>query len=544
MGLKVGKRSNGTDSLNEFFVFGFEGLLNIDSLPHNLSDNDLSMALNVYGDVPGGVRMRRGMNLRNVAIGTSPILGLTRFFQQVVHGASVSPPTTKTLAQVGGTLWNYDTNTQIGSTGALGSTPKSWTVVRVYDPDNGSGATDSLVICTGSGGPYLYDGTTITTPSGWSAAAGAQWCTLSNGTLWFAGIPAQPTLLWQAQPQHPTLYGNSFVASYPITGLSSLGAGSQSGVVYGMTRGVGVTFGVNLYNLYNQEIPFHDGVTAGRTMIAVDGIVYFLGDTNIYKFDGQSITPVANKVRPWIVNDPTKQEFPMNGVRELSFSWYYDQFIYFAYDSGSLGYCQTYLVYHLTNGEWTVLSGPKLSCAALLNSPYVDSDPHQCIVGDATTGKVYDWDQYIAGTHNVADNGVPIQTLVLTKYFRLSGPGSMVSLKQVVPELFLDSVFAGNLQISLDYGLGSYPYQLSGTGSLNTTWNDFNWDEANWSGGSNLTFFTQAVDIDPSVNSIPEANSIAFGVATSDTNPPYTFCGVSGEFSPCPRRTPSMTGGF
>ena len=572
--MRVGKTNYGSPEPLEFQAFDFSGLLNIESLPQNLADNELTIATNVYGDVTGGLRMRRGMTAYHSKLSSTACQGITRFFQQVIAGTPQSTPVAYTLAQIGGTLWNAVTNTQIGSTNALGASAQPWSVAQVYDPDYSGGATDCLVICTGSGGPYLFNGTTISTPSGWSAASGARWCVVSNASLWFGGIPGSPNLLWQSQPQHPELYGNQFVASLPVTGLSSIGAGSQSGLVYSMTKGLGVTFGVNLYNYYHQEIPHVDGFY-GRTMVSVNGLVYMLGDTNIYVFDGQNIVPIGKKIRPWIINDPNHQEYPMNGARSLSFAWYYNQYIYFAYDSGNLGYCNTYLVYHIDKQGWTVLTGPNLSAACLLDAPIVDPTPHACIVADAQIGQVYNWDVFdgnginghqvtdlvASGGSAVAQN---ISTQVLTKFYRLTSPGTRATLKTVFPEYFIDVGFNGSVVVSYDYGtmnlatsnINSSLTNVSPTWAIGTS--DFVYTAdggtptARWAGSNPTSYLCAGIQADqfqPATNSsysfiVPQAYSFAFGCSTNDNNPPYVFAGVSGTFIPEPRIIPDPGGTF
>jgi hypothetical protein len=526
------KVSRGTNEPPVFELFDFNGLLNINALPQSIQDNQLNAALNVYGTVDGGVTMRRGMAKRGNLFGATAGRNVVRFFQQVVSGAPVNPARLFLLGQAdGGIMWNVDTGTQIGATGALGAAAKSWSTARIYDPAT-AGGTDILVICTGSGGPYLFDGTTISTPSTWAAfAGGARWCQVANGTLWFGGIPAQPTVLIQMAIGAPQTYQELYVASYPITGLSVLGAGSQSGLVFGMTRGLGVSFGVNSTTLYVQEIPHEDGVAAGRTMIAIGGVVYFLGRFNIYVFDGQNIVPIGDNVRPWIINDPIQQDYPMNGDRSLSFSWYYNDLIMFAYDSGGVGYCNTYLVWHLKQRGWTVYSGPKLSGATLLDAPG-DAFPTSCVTMDALTAQAYNWDVYNAtgpNGHGVDDAGQIIVTSVLSKYFRLAGAGTRARLLGVAPELFVEQ-FAGNIVLATDYGSASYTQALSAMSQGNAlVWDQGNWDQTVWGGNAFLTYAVQNFQVDD--NQVAKAFSFAFGIATNDQNPPYRFAGISGEFA-------------
>ena len=48
-----------------------------------------------------------------------------------------------------------------------------------------------------------------------------------------------------------------------------------------------------------QDMPFQDSVTAGRTMISDNGVVYFLGRNGVYSFDGMSVPKqISEKIEP------------------------------------------------------------------------------------------------------------------------------------------------------------------------------------------------------------------------------------------------------
>lgn len=525
--------SRGSRDPKGFECFGFSGLLNINAMPQTVGDNELTVALNVYGAVDGGLEMRRGMAVRGTQFSASPGKNVVRFYQQVVGATPLATPLKFLLGQSGGTMWNVDTHTQIGATNALGVLAQSWETAIIQRDPATAGGTDILVICTGDGGPYLFDGTNITSPSTWASfAPNAKYCQLSNGTLWFSGIPSQPNTIVQMAIGQPQVYQQQFTTSYPVTGLSVLGAGSQSGLFFGMTQGVGVTFGVNSVDAYYQEIPHEDGCAAARTCIAVNGLVYFLGNFNIYSFDGQNITPIGNKVRPWIVCDPQRSDFPMNGNRQLSFSWFENDFIYFAYDSGNVGYCNSYLVWHLNQQGWTLLNGPKLCGATLLNAPS-DPLPITCVVMDATKSQAYNWDVYNGtGTnnHGVDDAGQVIQTSILTKYFPLAGHGTRSRLTGVTPELFIES-FAGSVVCATDYGASNFTdiiEQLADNSVL--VWDESSWDSSTWGSGGGLQYFATPLQVDDQQGQVNLAYTFAFGITTNDTNPPYRFAGLSGEF--------------
>lgn len=527
--------SRGAKDPKGFECFGFAGLLNINAMPQTVGDDQLTIAQNVYGDTDGGLQMRRGMANRGTQFASTAGQGGVRFYQSVVAGAPVSPIRKFTFGQSGGTLWNIETDTQIGATNALGATAGPWETATIQRDPATAGGTDILVICTGSGGPYLFDGTTISVPSAWSAnAPSAKYCQLSNGTLWFSGIPSAPASIVQMAIGAPQVYQQTYTTSYPVTGLSVLGAGSQSGLFFGMTKGVGITFGVNSADAYYQEIPHEDGVASARSCIAVDGIVYFLGNFNIYTFDGQNIVPIGDNVRLWIICDPLRPDFPMNGNRQLSFSWFYNDFIYFAYDSGNVGYCNTYLVWHMKQKGWTMLTGPKLSAAFLMDAPG-DPLPIGCVVIDATKSQAYNWDVFNGtgiNSHDVDDAGQVIVSSILTKYFPLAGHGTRARISGIHSELFIES-FTGSIVCVTDYGSTNSAQLLSQVeDSSALVWDSSKWDESTWGEGGALQYVVapQQVSDEQSASGVNLAYTFAFGVTTSDTNPPYRFAGLSGEY--------------
>lgn len=512
-----------SQGLEDFAVYGFPGLLNIKSAPQEVADTDLTQAVNVYGSADGAVNMRRGMTTHGAQFSASPGLGMYRFFQQVLAGAPVAT-ISKTIAQVGGTMWNVDTGTQIGGTNALGANAQAWSVAPCFDPTATGGATDCLAICTGDGGPYLFNGTTITTPAVWSTSVpNARWCAVVNGVLWFAGVKAQPNLVWGSGINAPeTLpFYNEFTVSRPVTGLGVIGAGAQSALVVGMTKGLSVLSGVGPNTFFLQEIPSTDGVAAGRTMIAVDAIVYYLGNSAIYSFDGTTITPISTKVEPWILNDPIYPDFPMNGSRLTAWAYYYNRRVYFFYDSGQVGHPNTALVWDLNLQGWTIYTGPKLVAGCLLDAPG-DASPPLPLVLDAMKGQAYNFDVFNS-LSGVDDAGTTISATATTKYFKIGAAGTPKTLMRVYPEFFIATAFAGTFSAITDYGLSSSSVVVPLTQGA-ALWDVGLWDTALWSSGLQ-TFFKQRIDFNI------EGEAFAFSVSTIDTNPPWKFVGASGTIS-------------
>ena len=294
MGYKtLGKLQMGSTTPLEFAYFGCRGGLNVLDPPQLVGDDDLTIAkdgyLQVTGDGLGGFRMRNGMHL--ACSGSIPQAGMgivARFYQGVQSGAVVSPETVKLLEQINDELYSVSSTTYT-AIGSIGSGAKPMTTMRIQNPNDPhftGGLTDCTVICTGVGGPYVYDGTNLYVPTGWADASGAEWCAIVNGIPWFGGIPAYPNQIFGAgdgvTESMETLPGTrNFVFSAPVRGLCALGSGANAALIVGLNMGFGVLFGTGPTTFYLQEISFEDAVAAGRSMVSANGVVYFLGNNGV-----------------------------------------------------------------------------------------------------------------------------------------------------------------------------------------------------------------------------------------------------------------------
>jgi hypothetical protein len=218
---------------------------------------------------------------------------------------------------------------------------------------------------------------------------------LINGVLWFGGVPLQPNLVWGSAlggPENLPVY-NEFNLSKPVTGLGLIGDDVQGALVVGFNEGHSIISGVGPGNFFIQDIPSEDGVAAGRSMVTVAGVLYYIGNTAIYRYDGSVPTPISTKVEPWILNDPLYPDFPMNGTRSQSWAFFYNQKIYFVYDSGPSGSPNTALVWDIRRQGWTIYSPFKFYAACLMDAPG-DPDPPALVAIGATSGQVYNLDTY------------------------------------------------------------------------------------------------------------------------------------------------------
>jgi hypothetical protein len=532
-----GKLQKGNPSSFEFGFYGFRKGLNVKAAPQLIEDDELSIATNGYLRPDGAFQMRNGMNPYTTAT-TSYSICLARFFQLVRNGTNVG--VVKSLLGVdNGLLVSIPTSgaaTAIGSVG--GSSVIQATFQRFEDPNDpnfASGLTDVIAICTGVGGPYIYDGTNLYTPSGWSNAAGASWVAIVNGILWFGGIPAFPNQIFGsgdgiiASMESLPAYRN-FVFSSPVVGLCAQGTGATATLVVALNTGISVLYGTGPSTFFLQDVPWSDGVVSGRAMTSYGGVVYMLGHMAEYYFDAQTIPkPISKNVEPWILNDPFTPGYPMTGNQNLSWSAVYNNRLHIGYCSNSSA-PNTILCFDLDLGAWTVLTPtPGIASMILLDAPN-DPDPYVCIVGPSTSGPAYQWDYVAASTSIALDGSTPVLAQVQSKFFKLGVPGTNKALQRFYPEFLVAGVFSQPFTVSSNYGSSTTQVETTvpnpPTNAL--VWDVGFWDVNFWAGPNQMIPFgspQSRLDF-PSL----QGESFAFGVNMNSSSAPWIWVGGTGVF--------------
>jgi hypothetical protein len=554
-------RRRGSGTL-DFAAYNFAGGLNVRSAPQEVGDHDLTKAQDVYLRSDGGVNLRNGMAAYSAAIGSGQLI-LARFYQDVRSGIAF-PEITKLLGQVGNTLYNITatSNTTIGTINAtVPANPMTW--ARIQNPDDPNfpaGLTDVIVICTGSGGPYVYDGTNLYTPPGWVQATSASWCAVVNGILWFGGIPKVPNQIFgcgdgiTASMETLPAYRN-FALSAPVSGLCAIGTGANAILAIGRNTGLSLLYGTGPSTFYLQDVPFPDGVTAGRSMVSGSGVLYFLGHMAYYTFDGTT-TPVraSDKIEPWILNDPIAglNGFPMTGNFNLSWATIYNNRIHLGYCSNGASVPNTVLCLDLVTRGWTVLvPQPGLSSMILLDAPS-DPNPYVAYVGSSTTGQAYQWDYTAipqpAGTLiwdegrwdintwaatalttnalPVLDGAIPVLAQAQSKYFKVGVPGTNKTLTRWYPEFLVSATpFSIPVTISTDYGNATTSNAVTQPGT-SLVWDVGEWDVNTWAGSGFTSFNAPASRIDVDI----QAEAFAFGFQMNAALAPFIWAGGSGSY--------------
>jgi hypothetical protein len=534
-----GKLQTGVPDSLEFGFYGFRGGLNVKAAPQLVGDEDLTIATNGYLRPDGAFQLRNGMAPFNA----TPLTGayptyIQRFYQTIVNGSSISE-LKSVLAAFHGNLWNVgaSSSTNLGAIGTL-TGPVSW--VQFQDPDDPnyvSGLTDAIVICTGSGGPYVWDGTNLYTPTGWANAAGAKWCAIVNGIIWFGGIAAYPNQIFGtgdgiiASMETLPVYRN-FIMSSMVVGLCAQGTGATATLVIARNTGISVLYGTGVSTFFLQDVPFQDGIVSGASMVSANGIVFMLGHMAFYSFDAQTVPKVTSqKIEPWILNDPFTPGFPMTGHQNLTWAAVYNNRLHLGYCSAS-SIPNTVLCLDLTLNAWTVLApAPGLASMTLLNAPG-DPDPYTCYVGSSSTGQVYQWD-YVPGTlgGTVLDDATPVLAQAQSKYFKIGVPGTNKSLQRFYPEFQVTGVFNTAFTVSTDYGLNTSQAEIENPAPITNLF-VLDVSELDFAVLAGPTAFSP---FGPPLSRLDlpglQGESFAFGVAMSTPLAPWIWSGGSGVYN-------------
>jgi hypothetical protein len=588
---RLGEKQYGTQDWQEFSAYGFQGGLNIKSVPQDVDDGDLTQAINVRLRADGGVEQRLGYSsiggsIPLVSPGSNPTYGGVRFNQLLSAGVSVS---NKYLLQ------QYNLNRLINSSTGLeapGATNPAftsafnpltpWTTAVILDPNvgapNGLGytaATDTLIIACGGDGPYYYDGVHPPyAPNGTSgggtgianssAARGATLVQVVNNVVFFSGCAANPNIVFAtslyvgAVPgTGPEYYYQSFRMSSPVTSLGIIGSGAQAALVVGSGgKTLTMIYGTYPGNYNIQDIPVGDGPVSARCNVSLYGQYFYLGRQGFYRFDGQSAPQrLSDKIEPWILGSTiTSPSFAMLGDRSRYWAYYYNNRIGIVYDSTGANVLNTILVYDLVNSGWTVYQTPDSFIAfSALDGPG-DPSPTQAVKFSQNSGAQWFWDVNSTGSSTCDQyNGTtqtPISASFQTKFFKVGVPGTPKKVTRWYPEFFSSGVLNVGLTISNDYGTSAGSHD---TFSPQTAGGAFFYDgTARYDSASSpattwgaavpifygapqtrtdiLATYTDANNSTFSQSGI-QGEAFSFGVNSSNISAPWIFQGLTGTYA-------------
>jgi hypothetical protein len=478
---EVGKFPRGQAASRTVYCSDFRGGLNVAASGQALGDTDLTIAYNGYLSTTGAFSSRFGLSDLTGQIAAAAAVNGFRFYQGIVNGTPVMSPTAHTysIVQLGSNIYN-ENGSLIGSVGS--AQPMSW--CRVEDPNDPhfvSGLTDVAVMCTGTGGPYVWDGTNLYTPAGWSQASGASWCAVVNGIIWFGGIANFPNQIFgsgdgiTASMETLPAYRN-FSLTGPVLGLVAQGTGANASLVIGRNAGISVLYGTGPSTFYLQDVPMTDGMPYGHSALAYAGSVVWVGTQSVWLFDGVSIPrSISEKIRSFIEgnNSPNQYtpafgtNYPIttnDGCSPLGAIWNSRYHIIYSASGGSVP--DTVLCYDFLVGGWTVVqTTPAISCLWSLDAP-ADFSTGQDNAGQARAsagnGHLYAWETVGLADSNTGCYDItttvgpttyaPVLSQMATKFFKLGAPGTTKALRRTYPELTVLGPAGLTGVVATDYG--------------------------------------------------------------------------------------------
>lgn len=92
------------------------------------------------------------------------------------------------------------------------------------------------------------------------------------------------------------------------------------------------------------------GSPSQESVVPVDSLHYFVGDNNIYRFDGSQPVPIADAIKTWFFGDlNSKFKYKITGYHDKA-----NSLIYFYYPStaSSNGVLDSAIVYNYVSGKW------------------------------------------------------------------------------------------------------------------------------------------------------------------------------------------------
>jgi hypothetical protein len=162
------------------------------------------------------------------------------------------------------------------------------------------------------------------------------WCSAFNdGSDWVPSTTTQSTT------------GRLIDTPGAITALRRLG----SDVIAYKKKGVWIGRYVGSPTVWEfTQISSEIGAPSQEAVVLVDSVHYFIGDNNIYRFDGSQPVPVADDIKTWFFTDlNSKYKYRVTGSHDRK-----NNLVYFYYPStGSTnGDIDSAIVYNYVSGKW------------------------------------------------------------------------------------------------------------------------------------------------------------------------------------------------
>ncbi len=295
---------NGQPPLNQY---DFSGGINISEPGHLIADNECYANIPTYDGTRNcywnvGIRKRAGTLKVNATPLTGKIVNGIRFYR------SVTPTATTIVAST------YPSETKLFY---LDGTPAFQEIPAGGGTTIATGADiyfakwkDSLYVGTGSTGNTAIQ--KITYSAGWVRANLAvstyhpQFVCFHRDRLWAAGGDMPQGQLWCSSYDNDSEWGGTGTSAVfnvglqdgdPIIALLSLG---NDLIIY-KNNSIWALVGDNLQNWFQQKREGSVGCVASKTAVDVIGLGHlFLSADNVFFYDGTTLVPVGNNIKPWL----------------------------------------------------------------------------------------------------------------------------------------------------------------------------------------------------------------------------------------------------
>jgi hypothetical protein len=404
--------------------YDFSGGINIAQPGHLIGDIECYANIPTYDGTKNcywnvGIKKRLGtLKVNSVAV-TSKLVNGIRFYR------STTPLMTTIIAS------DYITETKIFYLDS-GSPPAFVEIAAGAGStafDTGADITfakwkDSLYIAGGTTGNAVIQ--KITYSAGWvrtdivDLTAKPQIVCAHRDRLWAAGGDIPEGQLWCSSYDDETEWSGAgtsavFNIGYqdgdPIVALVSLG---NDLIIY-KNNSIWAMVGDNAQNWSEQKRIDNSGCSAAKSVVNVIGMGHiFIGSDNMYLYDGTTLTPIGNNIKPWL------DVIPLS-LRKNCAATYYNNYYRIAFPSSDMSTCNNKELLldlkYLKTGRisWWIYDGRNIAAYIPYTGP---QDTNILTICDGVVGYLREIDV------GMQDDGADYEMQFHSKYFVFDQPNT------------------------------------------------------------------------------------------------------------------------
>lgn len=438
------------EKLDLYYVQNLSGGLNLRSENYIIQANEGCEVQNFLFNADGSLTKRNGSSKYNAASIASgkAVSSLYRFYKSAANYK-------KMLCECDGTL--YEGDDDLGTWTAKGSLGSS-------NPCSFETWGDICYIANGTVFKQ-WNGNVLSNVSG-SPPIG-KYIVFRKDRLYVAGEAANPNRVYFCETGDVTTWNTSDnyidVRSNDgdvITGILPL---MDYLVVY-KRNSIWLLSGNSSIDFFLTQISGTVGCKAPRSLIPYEGVHYFLHDTGMYAFNGNTPVAVSDKVLPTIENIP--RQYFENAVATV-----YKKQCWLSFTLGTKN--DRILVLDLRLGTWSILKGLTISSFSVWSG---GNDRGEIYGGDSEDGFVRRLD---VGN---SDDGTNIEAKFTSKAFDIDeNPLRYKEIRQVFLITSLSAI-APTVVMTLDFGATVQAVTFATTDTT-ILFDEAKWDEGKWVGG-------------------------------------------------------------